>query len=197
MTGRVKGRGRDRRNLLSPAAIGCSSGSSLMEMVVVLAILSILAALATPYARVSFRREKEIQLRETLRTVRNAIDRFHEDMKGEAGAKKDAKMDGKVTSENGYPLSLQVLVDGVERTVGDKKKLRRYLRSLPVNPFAPSGTPFEAQWTFVNYQREDAFIASSSYGATLAETQKQAKDIYDLHAVTQEMALDGTRYAEW
>ena len=169
-----------------------SLGSSLMEMVVVLAILSLLAAMATPYARKSFKREKEIQLRETLRTVRIAIDRFHTEM----GTGDSAKGGNPVVSENGYPFSLQALVDGVEKSPGDNKR-KRYLRSLPVNPFAKAGTPFEAQWTFVSYQNEAPLIASSSYGATLAETQKTKKDIYDLHAVTSEIALDGTRYADW
>src|SRR5262249_12800123 len=98
--------------------------------------------------------------------------------------------------ENGYPLSLQILVDGVEKSPGDKKR-KRYLRSLPVNPFAPAGTPFEAQWKFVSYQQEEPLITSSSYGVTLAEVQHSQRDIYDLHAVTPGIALDGTRYAEW
>ncbi len=173
--------------LRQPQARG-SAGSSLMEMIIVLAILSLLAAMATPYAKKSFRREREIQLRETLRTVRTAIDRFHADMEN----RKDSAM----ASENGYPLSLNVLIEGVEKNPEDKKR-KRYLRSLPVNPFAPAGTALEAQWTFVSYQRETPVIASSSYGATLAEAQKTKKDIYDLHAVTPEVALDGTRYADW
>jgi general secretion pathway protein G len=177
---------------LRPVKMRGSAGSSLMEMVVVLAILSLLAAMATPYAKKSFRREKEIQLRETLRTVRTAIDRFHADMEGNGAGRKDST----TASENGYPLSLTVLVEGVEKNTEDKKR-KRYLRSLPVNPFAPPGTAFEAQWAFVSYQRETPVIASSSYGATLAETQKTKKDIYDLHAVTPEAALDGTRYADW
>ena len=82
-----------------------SLGSSLMEMVVVLAILSLLAAMATPYALKSVKREKEVQLRETLRTVRTAIDRFHADMEG-SGAGQNG---GTPISENGYPLSLQAL----------------------------------------------------------------------------------------
>jgi general secretion pathway protein G len=194
-----------------------------MEMVIVLAILSLLAAMATPYARMSIKREKEIQLRETLRTVRIAIDRFHADFEGAPN-----KRDSNYISENGFPLSLQVLVDGVEKaappdklagnrlTGGDglgsedrltaadrpagrpgEKKKKRYLRSLPQNPFAPAGTPFEEQWTFVGYLREAPLLASSSYGTTLAEARKSRQDIYDLHAVTQETAIDGTRYADW
>jgi general secretion pathway protein G len=161
-----------------------------MEMVVVLAILSLLAAMAAPYAGKSIRREKELELRETLRTVRMAIDRFHAAALGSTGK----KLPG--VSENGYPLTLQVLIDGVEKIAGDGKR-RRYLRSLPRNPFARAGAPFEAQWTFVSYQREAPVIASSSYGMTLAEAQKSEKDIYDLHPVTPEVALDGTRYADW
>jgi general secretion pathway protein G len=183
-----------------------------MEMVIVLAILSLLAAMATPYARMSIKREKEIQLRETLRTVRTAIDRFHADFEGAAN-----KKESKYISENGFPASLQVLVDGIEKarppdkpaaedrlTAADRpadrpgeKKKKRYLRSLPVNPFAPAGTPFEAQWTFVGYLREASPLASSSYGTTLAEARKSKDDIYDLHAVTQETAIDGTHYADW
>ena len=168
-----------------------SSGSSLMEMVVVLAILSLLAAMASPYARLNIKRDKELELRETLRTVRMAIDRFHMEAQGSTGK----KLPG--VSGNGYPLTLQVLVEGIEKVAGDGKR-RRYLRSLPRNPFARAGAPFEAQWTFVSYQREaPGGIASSSYGMTLAEAQKPEKDIYDLHPVTPEVALDGTPYADW
>ena len=170
-----------------------SSGNSLMEMVVVLAILSLLATMAAPYATKSFKRDKEIQLRETLRTVRTAIDEFHADMAGVPADKKS----GSTISANGYPVSLKVLVDGVEKnTENGERKRKRYLRSLPVNPFAPSA-PFDAQWAFVSYQSEAPVVASSSYGMTLAETQTSKKDIYDLHAKTAAIALDGTRYADW
>ncbi len=182
-------RGRFRGKAAAPRG---SAGSSLMEMVVVLAILSLLAGMAAPYAKQSFKREKEIQLRETLRTVRTAIDRFHADMDSNGAGQKDST----TVSENGYPLSLKVLVEGVVNS-GKAKKRKVYLRSLPVNPFVPAGTAFEAQWTFVSYELEPPAVASSSYGATLAETQKTTKDIYDLHAVSAEIALDGTRYADW
>ena len=171
-----------------------SSGNSLMEMVVVLAILSLLATMAAPYARKTIRRDKEIQLRETLRTVRIAIDHFHDDVDGFSAEKKA----GMKSSANGYPLSLQVLVDGVERKSQDgKSKRKRYLRALPVNSLAPAGTPLDVQWTFVSSQSEAPVIASSSYGTTLAEAQTARKDIYDLHPKTAGLALDGSPYASW
>ena len=96
-----------------PAGNCGSSGSSLMEMVVVLVILSLLAAVATPYARKTLRREKEMQLRETLRTVKIAIDRFHADVDRKVRA---ARKGSTAISENGYPLSLQVLINGAGKT---------------------------------------------------------------------------------
>ncbi len=175
-----------------------SSGNSLMEMVVVLAILSLLATMAAPYATKSFKRDKEIQLHETLRTVRKAIDEFHADMVGVPADKKS----GSSCSANGYPVTLKILVEGVEKggeKAGEKgeKKRKRYLRSLPVNPFAAPGAPLEAQWEFVSYQSEKPVVSSSSYGTTLAEAQQTTKDIYDLHPKTAGIALDGTRYADW
>ena len=175
-----------------------SKGNSLMEMVVVLAILSLLATMAAPYATKSFKRDKEIQLRETLWTVRKAIDKFHADMESVPADKKGASK----SSASGYPITLQVLVDGIEKGEGKgdgkgEKKRKRYLRSLPVNPLAAPGTPLEAQWTFVSFQSEKAIVASSSYGTTLAEAQQTTKDIYDLHPKTPGIGLDGTPYAEW
>jgi general secretion pathway protein G len=165
-----------------------------MEMVVVLAILSLLATMAAPYATKSFKRDKEIQLRETLRTVRTAIDQFHADREGVAADKRS----GSKSSANGYPVSLQVLIDGIEKGgENGERKRKRYLRSLPVNPFATPGAPLDAQWTFVSFQSEAPVVATSSYGTTLAETQTIKKDIYDLHAKTAGIAIDGTRYADW
>jgi general secretion pathway protein G len=171
-----------------------SSGNSLMEMVVVLAILSLLATMAAPYATKSFKRDKEIQLRETLRNVRTAIDQFHADMDTVPADKKGASN----SSANGYPVSLKVLIDGIEKSSENgERKRKRYLRSLPVNPFAPPGAPLETEWTFVGSQSEAPVVATSSYGTTLAEAQTNKKDIYDLHPKAAGTALDGTRYADW
>ena len=177
-----------------------------MEMIAVLFILSALAAMAAPYARKSFQRGKELQLRETLRTARTAIDRFHADWEKSRGRQEadtsaapapDSEPKSKFPASGyGYPLTLQILVDGVERP--DKKgEYRKYLRSLPVNPFARAGTPLDKQWTFVNSQPAGSQIATSSYGQTLAEASRKERDIYDLHPLTPGVALDGTRYADW
>jgi len=105
-------------------------GLTLIELLVTLVILSILAAAAVPYAELTVRRDKEMELRRTLRQVRTAIDSFHDDWRNGAISKT-----GDGVSDDGFPKTLTVLVEGVE--AGDAKGgVRKYLRRIPRDPFA-------------------------------------------------------------
>jgi general secretion pathway protein G len=59
-----------------------NSGFTLLELVITLTVLSILVLGTLPVAQNAIKREKEIRLRETLRTVRSAIDEFRRDTVG-------------------------------------------------------------------------------------------------------------------
>lgn len=80
-------------------------GFTLVELVIVVSIVGILAAAALPLARWSVKRSDEHQLRENLRILRTAIDRYHD----AAAAGLIEVPDG----ASGYPPSLEVLVEGV------------------------------------------------------------------------------------
>jgi general secretion pathway protein G len=54
-----------------------SRGFTLLELVITVTVLSILTLGVIPLVKVSVRRQKEQQLRETLREMRIAIDQFH------------------------------------------------------------------------------------------------------------------------
>lgn len=54
-----------------------SNGFSLIELVITVSVLAILTLGIVPLVRVSVQRQKELQLRETLRVMREAIDQFH------------------------------------------------------------------------------------------------------------------------
>ena len=80
-------------------------GFTLIELVIVVAIVGILASGALPLARWSVKRSKEYVLQQNLRIMRNAIDRYH-----------DAAQAGLIEvpeGTSGYPESLDVLVEGV------------------------------------------------------------------------------------
>jgi general secretion pathway protein G len=57
-------------------------GFSLIELVITITVLTILTMGVLPLVKISVKRQKEQQLRETLRQVRIAIDEFHRDTIG-------------------------------------------------------------------------------------------------------------------
>src|SRR5678816_4300625 len=54
-------------------------GFSLIELMITVTVLAILTMGVMPLVKVTFKRQKEQQLRETLRQIRMAIDEFHRD----------------------------------------------------------------------------------------------------------------------
>src|SRR3954470_24136605 len=52
-------------------------GFTLIELVISITVLTILTLACVPLVRKAVRRQKEQQLRETLRSIRTAIDQFH------------------------------------------------------------------------------------------------------------------------
>lgn len=151
-------------------------GLTLIELLVTLAILSILAAAALPYAELTVRRDKELELSRSLREVRSAIDAFHDDW--QAGR---ISQSTNSASADGYPKTLQVLVDGVDsgRAGGGK---RRYLRRVPRNPFADAS---DTQWRLRGYQDDPDALSWNG------------RDVYDIHAATDKTAIDGSNCRDW
>lgn len=156
-----------------------SRGLTLIELLVTLVILSILAAAALPYAEVTVRRQKELELKRSLREIRSAIDAFHEDWKF---GKLSKAGDG--VSDDGYPQTLQVLVDGVE-TADAKGGTRKYLRRIPRDPFADHARPTGEQWLLRGYQDEPD---STTWGGS---------DVYDVRSDAAGTALDGSKFKDW
>lgn len=154
-------------------------GLTLIELLVTLVILSILATAALPYVEVTVRREKELELRRALREIRTAVDRFNDDWNSGKIPKTS-----NAASDEGYPKTLQVLIDGVDAGQANGGKLR-YLRRIPPDPFGdPSKSPIQ-QWALRGYHDDVEVIAWNG------------RDVYDVHSVSEETAIDGTRYKDW
>ncbi|GAB4279972.1 MAG: hypothetical protein Kow0029_24250 [Candidatus Rifleibacteriota bacterium] len=94
-------------------AITDKQGLTLIELVVCTLIVGILASTAVPVSKNFVRHEKEKLLRERLREVRLAIDRFYQD--------KAAKEPG-LSPKEYYPSGFDQLIEG------------RYLRKIPTDP---------------------------------------------------------------
>jgi len=151
---------------------------TLLELLITMVILSILAAAAMPYAEMTMVRGKELELRRSLREIRTAIDRFHEDW-----ATGKISHLSPVASADGYPKTLKVLVDGVElaQAKGGKAK---YLRRIPEDPFA-TGSDAGSRWSLRAYQDDRDAL---TWGG---------KDVYDVRSSSGNTAIDGSRYRDW
>jgi general secretion pathway protein G len=147
---------------------GSESGLTLIELIIVVAIISILASAAVPIARFQVKRVKERELRRDLWEMRDAIDHYKD------AADKGAFMT-KVDSMN-YPPDLETLVNGVD--VQDKKV--KFLRRIPVDPMTKS-----TDWGLRSNQ-DDA--DSDSFGG---------QNVFDVYTKSQDTALDGTKYNTW
>ena len=143
-------------------------GLTLVELIVTVAILSVLASAALPVARFEYKRQKERELRQDLWMMRDAIDKY-----------KDAADRGafqiKLDSQ-GYPPDLDTLVNGVEV---QGKKLK-FLRKIPVDPMTG-----KADWGERSMQDDPD---SDSWGG---------QNVFDVYSKADGTALDGTKYKTW
>ncbi|MBW1754217.1 MAG: type II secretion system protein, partial [Deltaproteobacteria bacterium] len=85
--------------------IGNRNGVTLIELIAAMAIISILATGILPLSVITYKRTKEIELRQNLRIIRKAIDEYKR-LVDEEKIQKDAL-------DSGYPKDLNVLVEGV------------------------------------------------------------------------------------
>lgn len=151
-----------------PPVSPCRKGYSLAEMVMVCSIIAILSVMVIPTAKFSIKRFKELELKDHLRKIRNAIDaykklwdQFHFPV--ELGTE-------------GYPPDLETLVEGVE--INGKKF--RFLRRIPVDPMTG-----KAEWGLRSLQDDPD---STSWGG---------ENVYDVYSLSEGVALDGSHYRDW
>lgn len=151
-------------------------GFTLVEMLVTMTIISILAGAAIPLARISVKRQKEIELRRNLRLIRQAIDEYKR-------LADEEKIEIERNSE-GYPPDLETLIEGVEVTEEKEGeeiiRMVKFLRRIPRDPMTES-----YDWGLRSYQDD---YDSASWGG---------ENVYDVYTRSLSTALDGTRYQDW
>jgi general secretion pathway protein G len=168
----VKGQERGRRWLTLRRG---REGYTFVELVVVSAMLLILASAVLPLAKVTIQRQREVELRRSLREMRTAIDRYKDAVdQGMIGS-----MDVKAGSE-GYPPDLETLVEGVTAANDASGRKLKFLRRIPIDPMTKT-----TDWGMRSYQ-DDA--DSTSWGG---------QNVFDVFTKSDGTALDGTKYKDW
>ena len=151
-------------------------GVTLVELASVTAVVLALASITIPVANTMVKRQKEIELRRSLRQVREAIDRFQFDTTKYPSIRSQIL---NATNEEGFPEELKWLIEGVE--IGDAAGTKiKYLRRLPMDPI--TGTN---EWgTRSSRDRPDSLFSDGI-------------NIFDVYSLSDKTGLNGIPYEQW
>lgn len=162
---------------------GKQQGFTLIELMIVVAIMAILATAALPLRELMVKREKEQELRVALRQIRTAIDAY-----------KQATDEGKIAKkadESGYPPRLEELFMGVQDIKSPDKKIIYFLRRLPRDPM----------FTELDVAGIEITPAADTWGKRSYESPwdspKEGDDVYDVYSRSEAIGLNGIPYKEW
>ena len=154
-----------------------TSGFTLIELVVTVAIVAILTSIAMPLNDLVVQRNKEDDLRRTLREVRQAIDAY-----------KQAHDDGRILKkigESGYPRKLDDLVDGVPDQRTPNKDKIYFLRRIPRDPLHTNSSVAAAEtWGKRSY-------------ASPPDEPREGDDVFDIYSLAVGKGINGRWYREW
>jgi len=150
-------------------------GFSLIELLVVMAVLGVLAAVVMPLAEVTLQRERERELKHALWEIRDAIDAYKRASDGGVVAKP--------VDSSGYPPNLQALVSGASNARSAGERLY-FLRRIPRDPFAPPGMPAEQSWGVRSYQSPP-------------DRPEPGDDVYDVYSRSAAVGLNGVPLKDW
>lgn len=125
---------------------------TMIELAVSITIVAILATTALPSVAIATRRTKEMELRYTLRTLREAIDKYYDLMD---------KRDNHLSDDDKYPKSFEDMLE------------KRVLRRIPIDPITGN-----AQWdTLSTTDDRDDFIRMSTDGYNIYDIRSKSEDI--------------------
>jgi general secretion pathway protein G len=170
----VSGQSPNDRPLPTDHGQRINRGFTLLELIITLGILAIIVAGVIPMMKNSIKRQREMELKRSLRDIRQALDRYQ---KACANDGLVGPLDRKVDDEC-YPTTLEVLVDGIHPP--NSTRTIRFLRRLPVDPMTG-----KAEWGLRSmYNEKD-------------DTSWDGKHIFDVYSKSEGTALNGTKYKDW
>jgi general secretion pathway protein G len=159
------------RHPAKDASRNLGRGFTLLELLATMVILILLTSVALPMARIRVQRTREVELRRSLRQIREAIDRYKDYY--------DRGMIPPTPDSFGYPPDLDTLVDGVVLK-GTAEGKYKFLRRIPVDPMTG-----KADWGLRAMQDDPD------------TTEWGGSNVFDVYTKSQGVGLDGTRYATW
>src|SRR5688572_14081483 len=161
----------------SPITDHGSRGFTLLELLITVAIISLVATVALPLAELTVQRGKEVELKRSLRQIRDGIDAY-----------KRAADEGRIerrTGASGYPPSLKALVEGISDARSPENAKLVFLRRIPRDPFHrdTSASP-EQTWGLRSH-------------SSPADYPRSGEDVFDVYSTSRTVGLNGVPVKEW
>ena len=202
-----------------------SRGFTLIELVVTLTLVSVLALVVVPMYDMTIRHKKESELRDSLRTIREALDAYK--------SASDSGYISRGTADSGYPPDLQTLVDGVDtiqQIAGTNApngaspagvNLAGSLPGLPPGSVAPGAAAgangangngatapsIPPHMVFLRRVPRDPFYPDQSEEpqkqwnirayANAPDDYTEGSDVYDVASKSKDVGLNGIPYKDW
>lgn len=158
--------------LAAPAA-----GFTLLELLITVGIVSLVATITLPLAELTVQRGKEVELKRSLRQIRDGIDAYKR-------AADEGRIERKVGG-TGYPPSLKALVEGITDARSPQDAKMYFLRRIPRDPFhRDGGTPAEQTWGLRSHSSPSDFPS-------------EGEDVFDVYSTSRTVGLNGVPVKEW
>ena len=198
-------------------------GFSLIELMITVTVLTILTLGVLPLVKVSVKRQKEQQLRETLRQIRTSIDDFHRDTVGmvctgsaltpqqQAQQQQNSTIDPRskvvisdctifgVDNPDHYPPDLETLVNGVNvlprGSVGGRGQ-------QGVNATEVGGQLSTKQKVYLRGLLIDPMTGEADWELRSSYDTPDAgswggENVFDVRSKSKGTALNGEKYSDW
>jgi general secretion pathway protein G len=197
-------------------------GFTLIELMVTIFVLTILTLGVLPLVKVSVKRQKEQQLRETLRQIRTAIDDFHRDTFGmactgvaltpqqAAQQQQNTALDPRskvvisdctifgVDNPDHYPPDLETLVNGVNvlprGSMGGRGQ--QGVDATEVGNVSTKSKVYLRGLPVDPMTGKAEWELRSCYDAPDAGSWG-GENVFDVRSKSKETALNGERYSDW
>ena len=197
-------------------------GFSLIELVITITVLTILTMGVLPLVKVSVKRQKEQQLRETLRQIRSSIDEFHRDTVGmvctgvaltaqqQAQQQQAGILDPRskvvisdctifgVDNPDHYPPDLETLINGVNviprGSMGGRGQ--EGVNATEVGQLSTKQKVYLRGLPIDPITGKAEWELRSSYDAADAGSWG-GENVFDVRSKSKETALNGERYSDW
>jgi general secretion pathway protein G len=197
-------------------------GFSLMELVITITVLTIMTMGVLPLVKVAVRRQKEQQLRETLRQIRTAIDEFHRDTVGmvctgvaltaqqQAQQQQAGVLDPRskvvisdctifgVDNPDHYPPDLETLINGVNviprGSMGGRGQ--QGVNATEVGQLSTKQKVYLRGLPVDPMTGKADWELRSSYDSHDAGSWG-GENVFDVRSKSKDTALNGERYSDW